>query len=205
MSIAKNLDQFYTNPIIASRFVNKVKSLYSLDDFDNVIEPSAGTGVIYDLLPEHNRYGVDIDPKREDLIKDDFFDHSFPTGNNIVIGNPPFGRKGSMAIDFFNRCAKFSDTIAFILPKGFARVLTHKNLNPEFGLYWSCILPENAFIHNDRPYSVKCVAQIWSRAQPSFGDGGYESWNPEVSDEIINNLDEYYFKNKSYEKPKTLF
>lgn len=201
---SKELDQFYTNPIIASRFVNKIKTFYSLDDYDNVIEPSAGSGNILELLPEHNRIGLDIDPKHPEVLPGDFFDYSTPKGSTIAIGNPPFGRKGSLAVDFINKCSQYADAIAFILPRGFMRVLTHKNLNPELGLYWSCILPDDSFIHNDRPYTVKCCAQLWAKSPPNMGIGGYESW-ADTSMDTLNRIDQYYNENKCYEKPTTLF
>lgn len=205
MNLAKELDQFYTNPIIANRFVEKIKSFYPLDDFDNVIEPSAGTGNIFSLLPEHNRIGLDLDPKFEGIEKCDFFDYKFPKGKTIVIGNPPFGRKCSLAVDFLNKSLQNSDAVAFIIPRGFMRSITQKGVDPDAGLYWSCVLPDYSFIYNDQPYNVRCCAQLWAKTPPQFGSGGFESWDENVNISQLKDLDEYYNKTNCYEKPQTLF
>ena len=73
MSEAKELDQFYTHPNIAKRFVEKIDEIYDLSTFDHVVEPSMGEGFIYDLLPE-NRIGLDIEKNHPDCLEGDFFD-----------------------------------------------------------------------------------------------------------------------------------
>lgn len=202
---SKELDQFYTNPIIAKKLVNKARSFYSIDDFDNVIEPSAGSGNIFELLPKHNRVGLDLDPRHPEVMQMDFFDYGFPLEKNIVIGNPPFGRKGMLAVEFLNRSLRHSEAVIFIIPRGFMRSLTQKNIMPEAELYWSCVLPDYSFIHNDKPYNVKCCAQLWAKEPPQFGVGGYESWDDAISIKQLKEYDKYYKKHKCYEKPKTLF
>ena len=98
---SKDLDQFYTKTEIAKRFVEDVFSIIDHTKYDNIIEPSAGSGKILDFLPEDKRIGLDLDPKRDDIIKGDFFDYIFPKGKNLVIGNPPFGRNSKLALQFF--------------------------------------------------------------------------------------------------------
>ena len=44
---AKALDQFYTNPKIAERFVKKVDELYDFSSYDHVIEPSMGLASVW--------------------------------------------------------------------------------------------------------------------------------------------------------------
>ncbi|MCE8163746.1 MAG: hypothetical protein I3273_05795 [Candidatus Moeniiplasma glomeromycotorum] len=41
--------------------------------------------------------------------------------NYVVLGNPPFGKKGKLALNFVNKAAKYIDTIGFILPLTFRR------------------------------------------------------------------------------------
>ena len=45
------LDQFFTKADIAVQCVKEVNSLYALDKFDLIIEPSAGTGSFLKALP----------------------------------------------------------------------------------------------------------------------------------------------------------
>ena len=40
---AKDLDKFYTHSDIAKTFVDKINEMFPLDQYDMVIEPSAGS------------------------------------------------------------------------------------------------------------------------------------------------------------------
>lgn len=199
----KNLNQFYTKPEIAKRFVNKVSTFVDFDDYDNIIEPSAGSGRLLDFMPERS-IGLDLDPKRDDIIKTDFFDYKFPKGKTLVIGNPPFGKQSQLANMFFNRCALYADVIAFIVPRIWTKYRVQNQLNKEFGLYWSCILPDNSFTFGNKDHSVKCVAQLWSKYEPNYF-GGFETWNEKFQQKTLDDIDEYLIKNNIYEKPTTLF
>ena len=116
-------DQFYTNISTAKSCISKtyeiLKSLGVDIEKYNFIEPSAGAGAFYNLLPEEKRIGVDIEPKIDDILKSDFLSWFPSTENNICIGNPPFGFRGHMALKFINHASKFSDFVCFILPQTF--------------------------------------------------------------------------------------
>jgi len=187
---AKGLDQFYTNPKIAERFVKKVDELYDLSSYDHVIEPSMGEGFIYDYLPTTNRIGLDIEKNHPDCLEGDFlkwnpeksgieYEPLFGTIPNIAfVGNPPFGRASGLAIEFFEHCALYSDMISFIIPRTWMKYSIHKKLPSDFGLYWQAILPDDSFILNGKPYEVRCVAQCWSKTdpKPELEIEGMEDW-----------------------------
>ena len=190
MSNAKELDQFYTHPKIAERFVQKIDELYDFSSFDHVIEPSMGEGHIYDLLPSENRIGLDIEKNHPDCLEGDFFDWA-PEKSGIVneplfgeeaklifVGNPPFGRASSLAVDFFKHAANFGDVICFIIPRVWLKYSTHARLPADFGLYFQSVLPDKGFIFKGKPHEVKCVAQCWSRFDPKPDSEalGYEDW-----------------------------
>ena len=122
-STAKELDQFYTNPKVAERFVERIDEYYGFDNFDHVIEPSMGEGFIYDLLPPDKRIGLDLEKNHPDCLEGDFLEW-VPEKNGIrweplrghrpdiiFVGNPPFGSSSQLAMEFFNRCSYFSDVI----------------------------------------------------------------------------------------------
>ena len=46
-----NLDQFYTNDNIAEKYFEILKSKININDYDYYLEPSAGKGAFYKLLP----------------------------------------------------------------------------------------------------------------------------------------------------------
>lgn len=82
--------------------------------------------------------------------------------NNIhVIGNPPFGRQSSMAIQFIRKCCEFADSISFVLPKSFKKDSMQKHFPPNYHLIFEMDLPKNAFLIGDEETDVPCVFQIW--------------------------------------------
>ena len=176
---AGELDQFYTNPKVAKAFVDEIDRVYGFDNFDHIIEPSMGEGFIYQYLPPEKRIGLDIEKNHPDCIEGDFLKwlpakagiESNPlllqNPRIMFVGNPPFGRNSSLATDFFNHAAKFSDVICFIIPRTWMKWSVHRQLHPEFGLYYNAILPDDSFIYQGNPYTVKCVAQCWSKFDPN--------------------------------------
>lgn len=154
------LDRFYTPDDI----VQKCLSIINLDQYDCIIEPSAGTGSFLKYLPE-TTYAYDIEPNGKAITKQDWFtlDKTQFKGNKIlVIGNPPFGEQNRLAIKFFNEAAKFCDTIAFILPLSFKKDSIQNNLNLSFSLENEIILNEVSFnVKNEYELKVPCVFQVW--------------------------------------------
>ena len=192
------LDQFYTKTEVAKYFVDKIKSVINLNEFDNVIEPSAGSGNILKYLPEHNRIGLDLEPKHPEVIEMDFFDYEFPKGKTIVVGNPPFGASSKMAIDFFNKCAKHADIICFIVPRSWLKYYTQNRLDSSFGLYYNGILADASFeLDGGNDYKVKCVAQIWSKT-PLNINKQWELFEPSITQEQVNQLHKYQIDNDCY-------
>ena len=47
---------------------DKLLELVNLQEYDILLEPSAGKGSFYSLLPKNQRLGIDIDPKTKDII-----------------------------------------------------------------------------------------------------------------------------------------
>lgn len=172
---SKELDKFYTHPNIAKQFVEIVNKYFPLENYDLILEPSAGSGNILKYLPEGS-IGLDLKPEADGIIEQDFFEYIspyHPLYNRIkiaCIGNPPFGSgyMNPLAKGFFNHAATFSDLIAFIVPaKWSTSWKVQFQLDKSFGLYYSEILPENSFLLDDEPYNVPCCMQIWSRTNPN--------------------------------------
>ena len=109
------------------------------------------------------RIGLDIEPKYEGIIQQDFLSYTPTNQSYICIGNPPFGRVSSLAIKFFNKCAQFSDCIAFIIPRTFNKVSVQNKLNLNFILQYSEDLPLNPCCFTPK-MSAKCCFQIWIRS-----------------------------------------
>lgn len=149
------LDQFYTKPEIAKQCVQNIKENYNF-----WVEPSAGNGSFYNFLPTNKRIGIDIDPQHHEIIKLDFLDYNCDKDNVITIGNPPFGYRAQGAIEFFNKAAIFSDTIAFIVPRSFRKAYIINQLNPFFHLADEVLLNTDIFEPSTK---TRCIWVVYKR------------------------------------------
>ena len=157
------LDQFYTNHNIAVKCLKTLNTHINYSDFDYILEPSAGTGSFYKLLPIDKRIGLDLEPKYEGIRQLNFFDFKPEKDKKyLVIGNPPFGRISSLAVKFFNKSAEFSDCIAFIIPRTFKRVSIQNKLDLNFKLIYNEDLPMKPCCFTPK-MSAKCSFQIWKK------------------------------------------
>jgi hypothetical protein len=161
-------DKFYTKPEQAAQCCQLVKALISPEDL--VIEPSAGNGSFIDPIKKltKNFLFYDIEPDHPEIIEIDFLNFN-PSGylekykKIHTIGNPPFGRQSSLAKRFIKKCASFSDSISFILPKSFKKESFQKAFPLSFHLVQELDLPENSFLVGDEVHNVPCVFQIWMK------------------------------------------
>jgi len=154
-------DKFYTKNSVALKLIE----LIDLSKYDCVIEPSAGKGSFSKNIKHDNLISLDIEPEDESITKMNWFDFQYKKdGKVLVIGNPPFGNQGSLALNFIKKCDELKvDTIAFILPKSFKKE-TFKNKIPEFyHLSREIDLDDNSYTLLDNNYSVPSIFQIWDR------------------------------------------
>ena len=84
-------------------------------------------------------------------------------GGYVVVGNPPFGKRGKLAVAFFNH-SDFADIIAFIVPVSFRKYFIHRQLSPEYGLVVRKLLANDSFHTPDgKDYAINAEFQIWTR------------------------------------------
>ena len=155
------LDKFYTKPEIAKYCIDIFKQ-YSKGI---IIEPSAGNGAFSSQI---DCLAYDIKPEANDIKEQDFFTLDLPSQEFSIIGNPPFGKRSKLAIEFFNYAAKSNaEVIGFILPITFQKWSVQKQLDNNYSLVESIKLIPDAFLLNNKSYSVRCVFQIWVK-QPNI-------------------------------------
>jgi len=163
------LDQYYTKNIVAARCFVGLKKELPWGNGKFFIEPSAGDGAFFSILPARHKIGIDLDPQMKGIKKADFLKWRAPekkTEKYVVIGNPPFGKRSSLAIDFFNHSAKMADVVAFIVPRQFQKYSVHSKIANDFRLIVDRELPDNSFRTLDgKDYSVRTVFQIWTRRE----------------------------------------
>lgn len=187
-SRAKELDQFFTRPDVAQWCLALlVDQIGSLSQFAAIVEPSVGGGAFFDQLPEDTRVGVDIEPKRPEFVRADFLSLAPPSecdyyplvaedgteqielprdpSKVLVVGNPPFGGNGRLALRFLNHALKFADTVAFVMPKVFKGTAFLGEIDPSAHLLFQKVLPRNSFEVDGVAKHVPTVFQIWERKE----------------------------------------
>lgn len=166
MSPARALDQFYTSRPVAAACFKILESAEVLQDTDVFLEPSAGDGAFFELMPAERRVGVDLEPKYPNVAQQNFLTQFIPDPGVrrwVVVGNPPFGKNASLAVQFFNRAAEFADVIAFVVPLTFRKQSLQRRLHGNFELIADEPLKSEAFVFEGKPYAVPCSFQIWKR------------------------------------------
>ncbi len=164
------IDKYYTKLDIVEDLKIQIEKHINIKKNDLIIEPSAGNGSFIKIIKEltKNYKFYDLIPENKEITKQDFllFDLNKiiePYKKIHIIGNPPFGRQSSLAIQFIKKCCEFADTISFILPKSFKKDSNKAKFNKFFHLIYEKDLPENSFSVNNNDCDVPCVFQIWEK------------------------------------------
>jgi hypothetical protein len=175
------MDQFYTKDSVAQKCLGNLQAAVDLKSYNAILEPSAGRGSFYKLLPKGRREGIDLEPKYRGVKKGDYLKYK-PKDNKkyLVVGNPPFGRVSSMAIKFFNKSATFADVIAFIVPRTFKRVSVQNKLSLNFSLVSSEDLPLTPCCFEPK-MPAKCCFQIWKRVKIPREKIEYDKCHPDFT------------------------
>ena len=172
----KNLDQFFTKDEVVSKCLDSLRTVlngYTQFPYEvmcrpmSIVEPSAGDGAFF--LPLKKEFkgerfvveGYDLDPRCEGVVKADFLTAGVEA--DIFVGNPPFGNRSSLAIDFVNEAAKSAYVLAFIVPVQFRKWSVQNKIDNDFSLVTDELLPEDAFRVDGKPYKVRCCFQVWVR------------------------------------------
>jgi hypothetical protein len=170
-----DLDQYNTLPKVAQycwqSFQNFLKKDGAVLDNYNIIEPSMGTGVFFDLLPKRRRLGIDIEKLRDDCQQADFLTWEPNHTNNrpcLAIGNPPFGYRGWLALAFINHAAEFCDYVGFILPMSFQSDGKGSPKNRVKGMmlvHSECLSGDLFVLPDGKMVQVNTLWQIWKKGE----------------------------------------
>ncbi|MFN3473021.1 MAG: hypothetical protein ACK4ZW_03135 [Blastomonas sp.] len=161
---AAELDQIFTTDEVARDLLDFVIRRYGSQPH-LFIEPSAGLGAFLNHMPA-SKIGIELDCKIPGLLAADFLTVSVQcTPPIIVVGNPPFGKSSSLAVEFFNHAARMADVIAFVLPMTFKKASIQNRLHANFYLVEEVDVPAFAFTFRSKPKNVPCTFQIWERRQ----------------------------------------
>lgn len=153
-------DKYYTPSSLAEYCVSKTKEIIGEQNITEYLEPSGGAGVFLDFLPQ-GTYSCDIEPEDERVAQGDFLQLNLPyKQGRCIIGNPPYGSKGNLFTQFYNKACELGDYIAFILPIS--------QYNNEVKLYrFDLIYSEDLGKREYSGINVHCCLNIYRR--PSGG------------------------------------
>lgn len=166
----KEKDQFYTPDATAKYCYSKfleVLTKYEDTEKDYIfIEPSAGNGSFLKILPIGKRIGLDIEPNFKEIKKQDYLDWKPADSKKyVVIGNPPFGLRGQLALKFINHSSKFADYVCFILPQLFesdGKGVPRKRV-VGLNLIHSEKIDTEFKSPDGKNIKVRCIFQVWSK------------------------------------------
>jgi len=157
-----NLDRFYTPHSTAQQCVDVIDNL---NDYDHILEPSAGSGSFSTLLD--NCFAYDIAPQHKDIITQDFLQlQNLPQHkSSLVIGNPPpFGIRSQLAKKFISHSIDLgADTIAFVLPRTFVKYTNQTMFSNEWRLVDVVLTEDNNFLLDNSTIFIPCYFFVWTR------------------------------------------
>ena len=162
----RRLGKFYTKRTVARRCK---AALYDIiEQSIPTLEPSVGAGsfiergdriVAFDLAPEHPG------AMQIDSLSPHLFDVMRGAGLNefLAIGNPPFGKRNSLAIAFVNQFLMIGGVVAFVLPVSFRKWSVQQHIAEGARLILDIDVPEDGFVLPDgRDYKIRTCFQCWS-------------------------------------------
>jgi len=166
----KEKDQFYTPFETAKKcfqiFLDLMKNYNENISEYIFIEPSAGDGSFLKVLPKET-IALDIEPRHPQIQQFDYLKWE-PTSikyKYIVFGNPPFGLRGHLALQFINHSYKFADFVCFILPQLFesdGKGVPRKRVKG-YNLLLSNKLTSSFYEPDGKNVKINTIFQIWSK------------------------------------------
>lgn len=166
-------DKFYTKPTISKKCIDilleHIPILQENSSKLQWIEPSAGNGSFLSYFPKSSLpfIAIDIDPPfdSKEIEQSDYLTWTPPQlhATYVVVGNPPFGRQGSLAKAFIRKSCSYADIIAFILPRSFTKPSMYQVFDPAFHLIYTYEIEKDAFLLNESSHDVPCIFQIWEK------------------------------------------
>jgi hypothetical protein len=130
-------EQYYTPKDLADELVKLTLKAIPRATERTFLEPAGGTGSFIEAL---NMAGitavtsVDKYPMHPGVIQADFLEWETMDTDLLTISNPPFGRNNALSVPFFNRAAKFSSHIAFLVPRSWRKWSVQNRLDTRFHL-----------------------------------------------------------------------
>jgi len=167
--VAKNLDQWYTKEEVSDICISAMNEFGLIGDNYKYIEPSCGTGSFAKAIRKAGIIDIemyDLEPKTEGCIEANWLNTNIETNANktIIFGNPPYGKKAKLAVEFINHSLDMANNVCFIVPITLSKSWTaQKNIRVDAELIFEEELPKNSFIFEGKEVNVPSLFQIWRK------------------------------------------
>jgi hypothetical protein len=161
-------EQFYTPQRVVEDCWESLRAYEWFEGVQRVIEPAAGSGAwLQPSITTREWVAMDIEPKHPSVVQGDYLRTPLPyKPHTLWVGNPPFGRRGSLAVQFWNKGSTEADYLAAVLPASFGKRTLQQRLNPSHRLveltYLGWIPFQNPY---GNPTKVRCVWGVWQRGE----------------------------------------
>lgn len=184
------LDRFYTKTTVAKQCIDEVFNIS--DDFDLIVEPSAGSGSFSKQIP--NCQAFDLSPTDSSITQKDWLTVA-PTDfedydKMLVIGNPPFGVRSVIAKEFIKHSIHVlhASTIAFILPKTFNKKINQKLFPNNWRLIKTVELDKKSStfeLYEEDDIFIPCDFFIWTSRTDLLPEINLRKKEVQKPDELI--------------------
>jgi hypothetical protein len=172
---SKQKDQFFT-PVETAKvcfdvFCEEIQKYGDTQTDFTYIESSAGDGSFIKVLPAERTIAMDIEPMHATICEEDYLNWKPPTNEKtqdikyVVMGNPPFGLRGHLALKFINHSYDFADYVCFILPQLFesdGKGVPRKRVKG-YNLIYSKKLDTKFYEPDKNELNINTILQIWSK------------------------------------------
>ena len=182
------LDKYYTKKKVV---INCLKEL-NFNNYDFVIEPSAGNGAFLNEIKHKNKIGFDIEPEAKNIIKMDWFKYKINKKYKkvLIVGNPPFGKNNYLSLKFLKYSFKFNNvnTIAFILPNVYKKHTKQRIIPNNWYINKIISLDKYSFILGDIEKNIPCSFFILSKDNKV---------DLKINSNKYNYIDDFKFSNRN--------
>jgi hypothetical protein len=147
------------------------------------LEPCCGNGSLIENLPGKILYS-DLHDYGIGATVENYLEAP-PKGTDLIFTNPPFGRAGSLALQFLKKAASECNRLAFILPSSFRKISLLDRVPTTHSLIADYQLPDQSYLLPDGSTRVvQTTFQLWEKGstpRPKLGKiAPYRSYTKRV-------------------------
>lgn len=153
-------DAYFTSRASAEFCLDILKERQWVTEQTTTLEPCCGNGSLLTGLPgkvlcsDLHDYGIGA-------TVENYLDAP-PKNPDLIFTNPPFGRAGSLALQFLKKSMSECNRVAFILPSSFRKISLLDRVPTSHNLVADYVLPDQSYLLPDGTTRVvQTTLQLW--------------------------------------------